>query len=104
MYSDNRNCTVLGFVRDAYSCTLLMQPVKDAGKISRHQVLLVATAESSEGLPPTVRRCFSHEISMGPPTEEQRVEMLSQLLQSGSELLSSVCPKSKLSLVYPCFW
>ncbi|OAY49564.1 peroxisome biogenesis protein 6 isoform X1 [Manihot esculenta] len=64
-------------------------PVKDAGKISRHQLLLVATAESSEGLPPTVRRCFSHEISMGPPTEEQRVEMLSQLLQSGSELLSS---------------
>ncbi|KAJ9187738.1 hypothetical protein P3X46_003160 [Hevea brasiliensis] len=65
-------------------------PVKDTGKIRRHQVLLVATAESSEGLPPTVRRCFSHEISMGPLTEEQRVEMLSQLLQSGSELLSNI--------------
>ena len=67
-----------------------MQPAKDVGKIIRHQVLLVAAAESSEGLPPTVRRCFSHEVGMGPLTEEQRVHMLSQLLQSGSELLSNV--------------
>lgn len=62
--------------------------VKDTGKI-RHQLLLVAAAESSEGLPPTVRRCFSHEISMGPLTEEHRAEMLSQSLQSGSNLLSN---------------
>ncbi|KAJ6401085.1 hypothetical protein OIU84_016495 [Salix udensis] len=62
--------------------------VKDTGKI-KHQVLLVAAAESSEGLPPTVRRCFSHEISMGPLTEEQRAEMLSQSLQSGSNILSN---------------
>lgn len=68
-----------------------MQPVKDIGKIHRQQVLLVAAAESSEGLPPTIRRCFSHEISMGPLTEDQRVEMLSQLLQGVSELLSNVC-------------
>ncbi|XP_059438580.1 peroxisomal ATPase PEX6 [Corylus avellana] len=61
--------------------------VKDGGKISRHQVLLVAAADNSEGLPPAIRRCFSHEISMGPLTEEQRVEMLSQSLQSVSELL-----------------
>ncbi|CAN0899019.1 Peroxisome biogenesis protein 6 [Linum grandiflorum] len=51
------------------------------------QVLLLAAAESSEGLPPIVRRCFSHEISMGPLSEEQRAEMFSQLLQSDSELL-----------------
>ncbi|CAN1354386.1 Peroxisome biogenesis protein 6 [Linum perenne] len=51
------------------------------------QVLLVAAAESSEGLPPIVRRCFSHEISMGPLSEEQRAEMFSQLLQRDSELL-----------------
>ncbi|KAM1604563.1 hypothetical protein ACFX15_030652 [Malus domestica] len=38
----------------------------DAGKIGRHRVLLIAAADSSEGLPPTIRRCFSHEISMGP--------------------------------------
>eukprot|EP00257_Ricinus_communis_P017265 XP_015575666.1 LOW QUALITY PROTEIN: peroxisome biogenesis protein 6 [Ricinus communis] len=62
---------------------------KDAANVSRGQVLLVAAAESSEGLPPTVRRCFSHEISMGSLTEEQRVEMVSQLLQSGSEPLSN---------------
>lgn len=63
--------------------------VKDGGKISRHQVLLVAAADSSEGLPPAIRRCFSHEISMGPLTEEQRVEMLSQSLQTISELMSN---------------
>ncbi|KAB1203639.1 Peroxisome biogenesis protein 6 [Morella rubra] len=64
--------------------------VRDAGKMSRHQVLLVAAADSSEGLPPTLRRCFSHEIGMGPLTEEQRIEMLSQLLQSVSKLLPNV--------------
>uniref|UniRef100_A0A5B7CCG5 Peroxisomal ATPase PEX6 n=1 Tax=Davidia involucrata TaxID=16924 RepID=A0A5B7CCG5_DAVIN len=61
--------------------------VKSAERISRHPVLLVAASDSSEGLPPTIRRCFSHEISMGPLTEEQRVEMLSQSLQHVSELL-----------------
>ncbi|ONH93828.1 hypothetical protein PRUPE_8G255300 [Prunus persica] len=61
----------------------------DAGKIGRHRVLLVAAADSSEGLPPTIRRCFSHEISMGPLTEEQRVKMVSQSLQTASELLSN---------------
>lgn len=63
--------------------------MKDVGKISRHKVFLVAAADSSEGLPPTIRRCFSHEINMGPLTEEQRVEMLSQSLQSMSELLAN---------------
>ncbi|KAA8543139.1 hypothetical protein F0562_021366 [Nyssa sinensis] len=61
--------------------------VRDTERISRHPVLLVAAADSSEGLPPTIRRCFSHEISMGPLTEEQRVEMLYQSLQCVSELL-----------------
>ncbi|GKV04957.1 hypothetical protein SLEP1_g17034 [Rubroshorea leprosula] len=61
--------------------------VKDAGNIGRHQVLLVAAADSSEGLPPSVRRCFSHEVSMGPLTEEQRAEMLSQSLKGVSEVL-----------------
>lgn len=69
---------------------MLMQPVKEIEKIHRQQVLLVAAADSSEGLPPTIRRCFSHEISMGPLTEQQRVEMLSQLLQRVSELTSNV--------------
>lgn len=71
----------LWFVKGVYSDTVLMQHMK---------VLLVAAADSSEGLPPTIRRCFSHEISMGPLTEEQRVEMLSQSLQSLSKLLPNV--------------
>lgn len=61
-----------------------------AERTSRHPVLLIAAADSSEGLPPAIRRCFSHEVSMGPLTEEQRVEMLSQLLQRVSELLPNI--------------
>ncbi|KAL1832909.1 hypothetical protein ACET3Z_002560 [Daucus carota] len=56
-------------------------------RTSRHPVLLIAAADSSEGLPPTIRRCFSHEVSMGPLTEEQRLEMISESLGSISELL-----------------
>ncbi|KAE8660620.1 Peroxisome bioproteinsis protein 6 [Hibiscus syriacus] len=63
----------------------------DSGNVGRHQVLLVAAADSSEGLPPAIRRCFSHEVKMGPLTEEQRAEMLSQSLQGVSELLSDTC-------------
>lgn len=70
-----------GLSRVFTSDTVLMKHMK---------VLLVAAADSSEGLPPTIRRCFSHEISMGPLTEEQRVEMLSQSLQSISKLLPNV--------------
>ncbi|KAK4281067.1 hypothetical protein QN277_012606 [Acacia crassicarpa] len=55
---------------------------KSADNTSGHPILLIATAVSSEGLPSTIRRCFSHEIKMGPLTEEQRAEMLSQSLQS----------------------
>lgn len=64
--------------------------IKVAQAMITHPVLLVAAADSSEGLPPTVRRCFSHEVSMGPLTEEQRVEMLSQSLQCISELLPNI--------------
>jgi SpoVK/Ycf46/Vps4 family AAA+-type ATPase len=86
----NKGYSALCFVKDVYSDIVLMQHGKDGGRISRHQVFLVAAADSSEGLPPAIRRCFSHEISMGPLTEEQRVDMLSQSLQSVSELLPNV--------------
>lgn len=86
----NKAYSALWFVKDVYSDIVLMQHGKDGGRISRHRVFLVAAADSSEGLPPAIRRCFSHEISMGPLTEEQRVEMLSQSLQSVSELLPNV--------------
>lgn len=68
-----------------------MQYASNGGMTQRHHVLLVAAADGSEGLPPTIRRCFSHEVSMGPLTEEQRVTMLSQSLQSVSKLLPDVC-------------
>ncbi|XP_027117008.1 peroxisomal ATPase PEX6-like isoform X2 [Coffea arabica] len=59
----------------------------DSEQIYRHRLLLVATADRTEGLPPTIRRCFSHEISMGPLTEEQRIQMLSGSLRRVAELL-----------------
>ncbi|XP_071697205.1 peroxisomal ATPase PEX6 isoform X2 [Rutidosis leptorrhynchoides] len=55
--------------------------------VTTHPVLLVAAADNSEGLPPTIRRCFSHELKMGPLTEEQRVDMISQSLKCIPELL-----------------
>ncbi|KAL6978421.1 peroxisomal assembly protein [Sarracenia purpurea var. burkii] len=61
--------------------------LKGAEMLSRHPLLLVAAADNSEGLPPAIRRCFTHEIAMGPLTEEQRVELLSQSLHRVSELL-----------------
>ncbi|KAK3415577.1 hypothetical protein EUGRSUZ_H01193 [Eucalyptus grandis] len=64
-----------------------------AGNTYARKVLLVATADSTEGLPPTIRRCFSHEITMGPLTEEQRIEMLSQSLKSISDLLPNSSPE-----------
>ncbi|CAH9098755.1 unnamed protein product [Cuscuta epithymum] len=50
-------------------------------RTSGHRVLFIAAADSAEGLPPTIRRCFSHEVSMGPLTEEQRKEMVSKYLE-----------------------
>lgn len=78
-----------------------MQQVKVAQPVNRHPVLLVAAADSSEGLPPTIRRCFSHEISVGPLNEEQRNEMLSQSLQHFSELLPDV-GKLEVSFSFVC--
>ncbi|CAI9292176.1 unnamed protein product [Lactuca saligna] len=59
--------------------------------VNTHPVLLVATADNFEGLPPTIRRCFSHETKMGGLTEDQRVEMLSQSLHLISELVPDTC-------------
>ena len=67
-----------------------MQSVDEGGKFRGHQVLLIASSESTEGLSPTIRRCFSHEIRMGSLNDEQRSELLSQSLQDVSQLLN-VC-------------
>ncbi|KAF3608000.1 hypothetical protein DY000_02044276 [Brassica cretica] len=71
--------------------------VDEVGKFRGHQVLLIASAESTEGLSPTIRRCFSHEIRMGSLNDEQRSEMLSQSLQGVSQLLN-VCEYNALKL------
>ncbi|CAH8336730.1 unnamed protein product [Eruca vesicaria subsp. sativa] len=63
--------------------------VDEGGKFRGHQVLLIASSESTEGLSPTIRRCFSHEIRMGSLNDEQRSEMLSQSLQGVSKLLNT---------------
>ncbi|WJX24324.1 hypothetical protein P8452_44121 [Trifolium repens] len=55
---------------------------KTSEKTSGHHVLLIVAADSSEGLPSTIRHSFSHEINMGPLTEEQRAEMLLHSLQN----------------------
>ncbi|KAI7747693.1 hypothetical protein M8C21_029031 [Ambrosia artemisiifolia] len=67
--------------------------MNSARAVYTHPVLLVAAADNSDGLPPTIRRCFSHEMKMGPLTEEQRVEMLSQSLQRIPELLPDTSPE-----------
>ncbi|XP_020251311.1 peroxisome biogenesis protein 6-like isoform X3 [Asparagus officinalis] len=58
----------------------------EAERVSRHPVLLVAAADSSEGLQPPVRRCVSHEIAMSPLIEAQRADMLSSSLEGVSKL------------------
>ncbi|KAJ9547632.1 hypothetical protein OSB04_020175 [Centaurea solstitialis] len=79
--------------KDSHCFTSLMQHMNSSHATNTHPVLLVAAADSSEGLPPTIRRCFSHEVKMGPLTEEQRVEMLSQSLQRIPELLPDTSPE-----------
>lgn len=80
-------------MKSADCLTFIMQHMNSTRAINTHPVLLVAAADNSEGLPPTIRRCFSHEMKMGPLTEEQRIEMLSQSLQRIPELLLNVSEK-----------
>ncbi|KAK1307677.1 Peroxisome biogenesis protein 6 [Acorus calamus] len=56
--------------------------VLQSERMNCHQILLIATADSPEGLPLSIRRCFSHEISMKPLNETQRDEMMSESLHS----------------------
>ncbi|XP_021837642.2 peroxisomal ATPase PEX6 isoform X3 [Spinacia oleracea] len=57
-----------------------------AERIRRPQVLLIAATESTEGLPPAIRRCFSHELNLEPLTEEDRAQILTKSLQSIPEI------------------
>ncbi|KAL6494323.1 hypothetical protein OROGR_031123 [Orobanche gracilis] len=58
--------------------------------IHQHPILLVAAADNSEALPPTIRRCFTHEIKMEALNEEQRFQLLSQFFQHVSDLLPNI--------------
>ena len=70
---------------DDYFSTLLMQQATGAEMVSRHPLLLAADAHNSEGLPPTIRQCFTHAIGNGPLTEEKGMKFYSV-----SGLLSNV--------------
>lgn len=50
-------------------------------RVSKRGVLLVAVADTVENLQPAIRRCFSHEISMGSLSEAQRFKILFQTLK-----------------------
>lgn len=43
-------------------------------------MLLVAAAEGTEGLTPQLRRCFTHEVTVEAPDEEQRLLLLHHFL------------------------
>ena len=43
-------------------------------------VLLMAAVEHADGLPPDVRRCFTHEVEVQPPDEPTRANMLKEAL------------------------
>ncbi|RLM73074.1 peroxisome biogenesis protein 6 [Panicum miliaceum] len=49
--------------------------------VSSLQIILVATADSSEGMQQSIRRCFRHEIDMKTMNEEQRKKLISETLQ-----------------------
>ncbi|XP_078433123.1 peroxin 6 [Wolffia australiana] len=50
-----------------------------------HRVLLVAVANSSDALQPSIRRCFSHELTMKPLSEAQRGELLLRSIECVSK-------------------
>ncbi|KAF8650008.1 hypothetical protein HU200_064170 [Digitaria exilis] len=49
--------------------------------VSPLQIILVATADSAEGMQQSIRRCFRHEIDMKTMNEEQRNKLISETLQ-----------------------
>lgn len=69
---------------------LLNQYFVEAERVSRHRVILIAAADSSEGLQPPIRRCFSHEVSMTSLSEEQRSSMISETLRGFSKVSDEV--------------
>ncbi|PWZ45678.1 hypothetical protein Zm00014a_024597 [Zea mays] len=62
--------------------------------VSSLQIILVATADSSEGMQQSIRRCFRYEIDMKTMNEEQRNELISETLQGIPKVADeSICDK-----------
>ncbi|KAK9733644.1 hypothetical protein RND81_04G081200 [Saponaria officinalis] len=53
--------------------------------VRRSRVFLVAAIENTEGLPLAIRRCFTHELSLSPLSDEERAEVINESLQSISQ-------------------
>ncbi|WVZ87148.1 hypothetical protein U9M48_033835 [Paspalum notatum var. saurae] len=63
--------------KDVNGNSYLMEPAC----VSSLQIILVATADSSEGMQQSIRRCFLHEIDMKTMNEDQRNKLISETLQ-----------------------
>lgn len=46
-------------------------------------VLVIATCKNAESLTPALRRCFTHEMHIGMPDEDQRLNLLHHYLGGG---------------------
>ncbi|CAN6240906.1 unnamed protein product [Urochloa humidicola] len=63
--------------RDVNGSSYLVEPEC----VSSLQIILIATADSSEGMQQSIRRCFRHEIDMKTMNEDQRNNLISETLQ-----------------------
>ncbi|KAL2636281.1 hypothetical protein R1flu_007760 [Riccia fluitans] len=64
---------------DVISEEYISAPTKSAGTKNGTReglVLVVASCESAENLPPSFRRCFTHEVAVEMPNEDQRLALL----------------------------
>ncbi|KAM3389744.1 hypothetical protein ACQJBY_011726 [Aegilops geniculata] len=66
--------------RDVIGNSYLVEPEC----VSSVQVILVATADSAEGMQQSVRRCFRHEVNMKTINEDQRKNLISETLHGVS--------------------
>lgn len=62
---------------------------KSPGRKGPGPVVLLALAESTEGISPELRRCFTHELEHEPPDEEER-RLLLEVRAWGCTLVSGV--------------
>lgn len=58
--------------------------------VSSVQVILVATADSAEGMQQSIRRCFRHEVNMKAINEDQRKNLISETLHGVSTVADEV--------------